>query len=230
MPDESGGHCRFATGPAEPAGLSAVGAVSARRCCARAPRRSWPAAPGWRADSGPSRSGAFDGIGDCGHDSGCHPSWRPSGRAQPLPRDAPGQEPVIPLRLPTTSRPMSGQNHRPPCRVERRERLRIVRAKKEPAPNHDDPHHHRIGGRSLRGDAPHAPSLFERHPSLLQHEWLHLVPRRRRGHERRHLPRLRLHPTHPLIAVAALRRRSRDRFARRDRPARFSRLTHPRRR
>ena len=27
---------------------------------------------------------------------------------------------------------MSGQNHRPPCRVERRERLRIERSQKEP--------------------------------------------------------------------------------------------------
>ena len=70
--------------------------------------------------------------------------------------------------------------------------------------NHDDPHHHRIGGRSVRGDAPHAPPGLDRHPSLLQHEWLHQLPRRRRGYQRRHLPGVRLYAAHSL-AVAPSR-------------------------
>lgn len=147
-------------------------------------------------------SGSFDGVGVDGHHSPCHPSWHPPGRAQPAPPDAPGQETVNPLRLPTPSRPMSGAVNRPSRRVERQERPRARRSQKEPVRTHDDSHHHRLGGRSLRGHAPHAPPGLDRHPSLLQHERLHQLPDRRSRHRDRKLPDLRLHPPHALTVAA----------------------------
>lgn len=150
-----------------------------------------------------SPDGSFDGISVERHHSPCHPSWHPPGRAQPAPPDAPGKEFVNPLRLPTPSRPMSGPVTRPSSRVERQQRPRPRASQKEPERTHDDSHHHRLGGRSLRGHAPHAPPVLDRHPSLLQHERLHQLPGRRSRHRGRELPDLRLHPPHALIAVAA---------------------------
>ena len=72
-----------------------------------------------------------------------------------------------------------------------------ARETREPEGNrqqHDDSHRHRLGGWSVRGDAPHAAPLVHRDPTLLQHEWLHLIPRGRPPHVRRDVSDLRLHP------------------------------------
>jgi hypothetical protein len=153
------------------------------------------------------------------------------------PVDAPGQVPIHSLRLPTPSRPMSEPNKSwPSCRVVA-QRAPADRASQKEQKNshHDDSHHHRVGGRPVRRDAPHAPPGLLRHPTLLQHERLHQLPRRRSRHERGHLPGLRLHAPHALIASGGRLNGCRtsdrcDRFARRDRPARLAQLTHPRRR
>jgi hypothetical protein len=89
-------------------------------------------------------------------------------------------------------------------------RPRDARARGNNQTRNDDPNHDRLGRRSIRGDAPHAPPQPHRDPTLLQHERLYQLSRRRSDDRDRDLPDLRLHPTPPLSPRAgAVRRRPR---------------------
>ncbi len=109
--------------------------------------------------------------------------------------------------------PRSGSRHRAVCEritaaLPRRAlemRPRDPRARGNNRTRNDDPNHDRLGRRSIRGDASHAPPQPHRDPTLLQHERLYQLPRRRSDDRDRDLPDLRLHPTPSLsIALAPL--------------------------
>ena len=127
------------------------------------------------------------------------------GRARLAPLTPRAQE-SIPLRLPTPSRPRADRQGRSAATSADGTECRRPETR-EPERNnertHDVSNHHRIGGRSIRGDAPNAPPLLRRRSPLLQHQWLHLLPRGRSGHEDRDLPDLRLHPPDPLSGSSA---------------------------
>lgn len=116
-----------------------------------------------------------------------------------------------PAPAPDTEPSDERTSHGPACRVvAQRAPADRVSQKEHPLPTHDDSLNHRNGGRPVRRDAPHAPPVLDRHPSLLQHERLHLLPRRRRTDERRHVPHLRVHEAHAL-AVGRSRALAADR-------------------
>jgi len=113
--------------------------------------------------------------------------------------DAPGQgnQHRTPLRLPTPSRARA--------RVHGRDAAPGARSAcgtREPEgntnQNHDDSNHDHLGRRSFRGDAPDAPPQPHRDPTLLQHQRLHQLPRRRSDDRSGNLPDLRVHAPTPL--------------------------------
>jgi hypothetical protein len=129
------------------------------------------------------------------------PAAASTGRAQSAPATSRAQN-TNPLRLPE-SEPSertvkAAAPRRAPGRRTNRRRPRDARASKEHRTRHDVSNHLRQRGGPIGGDAPPATPESLRESPLLQHERLHLLPRRGRQHRRRVVSHLRLHPPPPL--------------------------------
>ena len=117
--------------------------------------------------------------------------------APPTPRARKHTE--SPLRLQTPSRARARITAAMPRRA--RDAPAGRASQREKRTGNDDSHHDQRGRRSVRGDAPHAPPQPYRDPTLLQHQRLHQLPRRRSDDRGGNLPDLRIHEADALDRI-----------------------------